>query len=511
MNKKALYLLIGLSFGTVSCSDNFLSLAPETQLNAVNFYKTETDFQQALTGVYQALRNHAGTSGWIMGEMRSDNTHYDYYAKDRGVTNLYREAVSNFLDDAQNTQTSPKYTGDFLGISRANNILDRIGSAAIPETVKNQITGEAKLLRAFFYFDLVQFYGGVPLHLSAVTNEEGAFFPRSTTDQVYTALVADAQDAIQRLAVPTFPQTGRATLGTAKMLLAKVYMVQKKYPEAETLLKDITKMGYSLQSDYAAIFDTKNKNNAESIFEVQYQQGNQSQQSSYIYSFIPRMGNTTVITGVNSNNLTLGGWNIPSQDLMEAYETGDKRLDASVGIAEGVLDSGGDFVPQAVKSVVDYRVPTGKTARRFVKKYLHAHSLPLNTDDNWPIYRYADALLLLAESLNEQNKPGEALPYLNQVRSRAGLPASTASAQATLRDAIAKERRVELAFENQRWLDLLRTGKAVSVMTAFGTRIKQEDSSVPANAYQITAERLLFPIPFTEIQRNTLLVQNQGY
>lgn len=138
--------------------------------------------------------------------------------------------------------------------------------------------------------------------------------------------------------------------------------------------------------------------------------------------------------------------------------------------------------------------------------------MPNNTDDNWPVYRYAEVLLFLAECLNEQGKPGEALPYLNQVRGpRTGLSAITETDQQLLRTIIARERRVELAFENKRWLDLVRTQNATEVMTAFGTAIKQKDPNVPARGYQLTASKLLFPIPLTEVQRNPAIAPTPGY
>ena len=285
----------------------------------------------------------------------------------------------------------------------------------------------------------------------------------------------------------------------------------KKYADASALSTDVTHMGYSLQTNYADAFDPAHKNNAESIFEVQYKQGPDGQQSDFIYNFVPIATNTSVITGTPGNAINSGGWNVPTQDLLNAYESDDKRLDASIAVAEGHVDATGYTVVEAVKSIVGYTTPPGKISKLFIKKYLHPHALPNNTDDDWPVYRYADALLLLAESLNEQHKPADALPYLNQVRQRAGLTASTETDEAALRDIIAHERRIELAFESHRWTDLLRTGKAISVMTDFGDAIKAIDHSVPANGYQVNEDRLLFPIPLTEIQRNPALTQNHGY
>jgi hypothetical protein len=288
-------------------------------------------------------------------------------------------------------------------------------------------------------------------------------------------------------------------------------MTRKKFAEAEPLLKDVTKMGYALLPNYADVFALQNKNSTESVLEVQFQMGDQDQQSQFIYWFMPKTKDAQPITGVTANTLLTGGWNVPTQDLLDAYEPGDKRKDASIAVAEGVPDSDGEFKAEAVKSIVNYQTPPGKIARLFVRKYLHAHGRGANTDDNWPLYRYADVLLLLAESLNEQGKVGEALPYLNLVRSRAGLTPAATGDQTALRAIIAHERRIELAFENHRWNDLVRTGQAITVMTAFGVKQKQLYNYLPANSYQVTQNRLVYPIPYSEMQLNKQLVQNDGY
>lgn len=292
-------------------------------------------------------------------------------------------------------------------------------------------------------------------------------------------------------------------------------MTLKRYADAETLLKTLSGMGYQLLPNYASVFSTANKNSRESIFEVQYLQGAQGgQQSNFIYLFLPRTASTAMITGVATNNTGIGGWNTPTQDLIDAYEPGDARKDASIGIAEGTYNASNIFTISANKSVENYTPAAGKIGVPYIKKYLNPHSTANNTNDNWPIYRYADALLLLAESLNEQHRPAEALPYLNQVRDRAfgvGVSPVTTTDEAELRDIIAHERRVELAFENHRWHDLVRTGKAIDVMNAHGAALKAAYNYLTADTYQVTQNRLLFPIPQSERELNRDLAQNDGY
>ena len=474
-----------------ACSKNFLDITPKTFVSSASFFQTESDFTQALNGAYSSLRN-LYSDAYVMGEMRSDNTHYYYKYNDRGPQNVGKEDVSGFVDNSINAYSANKYYNCYLGISRVNAILGRITGSAISSTVKDEITGEAKFLRAFFYFELVQYYGDVPLHLTEVTAEGQTALPRTVKADVYKQITTDVNDAITKLPT-TQTNKGRVTKGSAKTLLAYVYMTLKQYAQAQVQLTDVTGLGYSLLSDYASVFDTKNKNNKESIFEIQYQQGNQGQQSTWTYQFIPALADTKYITSITGNNQSFGGWNIPTDDLIATYENGDKRKDAS--IAMGYTDATGTFVTMP-----------------FVKKYLHTHSLFNNCDDDWMVYRYSDVLLLLAECLNEQSKATEALPYLNQVRNRAGLGNTTETNQAALRAIIAHERRVELAFENHRWLDLVRTGQAITVMNAFGAAMKlKHPDYLQARTYNVTDNLLIFPIPQNEITLNPALTQNPGY
>lgn len=256
------------------------------------------------------------------------------------------------------------------------------------------------------------------------------------------------------------------------MLLGNVYINLKKWSEAEAILKEVT--GYELLSDYHQVYETSNKNHKESIFEIQYKEGTEGYASFFFYTFLPQpisAEEITAITGIAESARTVEGYNIPTPDIIAAYEPGDLRKEASVG----TLIANGESCP-------------------YIKKYCHAHALSGNTNDNWPVYRYAETLLFLAEAANEQNKTGEALNYLNQVRQRAGLVYCTASGQSAIREAILKERRVELAFENKRWLDLVRSGNAESVMKAYGQRVKAN-----LQAYYFPQGYTVSPAAYTNI------------
>jgi tetratricopeptide (TPR) repeat protein len=477
-----------------SCKKDFLDIQPETTLTAPVFFKTQADFEQAINGAYAPLRtlyNNPGVGGgaWSLGELRSDNTTYVFNPANRGV--IQSEQIADFINDPTNTVAAAEYTNDYLIIARANQVLAPIDAADFDQAVRDNIKGQALFLRALSYFDLVQYFGRVPLHLTPATSREETALPLTSVDSIYAQIIADAQQAATLLPPKSTQEAGRATSGAAKTLLGNVYVVLKQYASAETVLKEVVNSGeYSLLSDYAAVFDPANKNNSESVFEVQYKEGSEGYASNFIYQFIPEPITAEELTAAFSSYgvtptgiqaLTTEGYNVPTPDIIAAYENGDKRKAASIG---NIIANGTTFP--------------------FIRKYLHPHAQANITNDNWPVYRYAEVLLLLAEALNEQGKSSEALPYLNMVRSRAGLSDITTTSQDELRNSIMHERRVELAFENKRWLDLVRTGEAVEVMTAYGAKVKANPQAYyypaglnpPPAAY--TNISLTFPLPASE-------------
>lgn len=518
MKKIVAIILVVFSLAQTSC-EKFLDETNPNNINLNNYFKTLNDYELAVNGAYAQLRGlYNNKSAWAMGEMRSDNAHYDYKSSDRAVATTNRNAIADFLDDKYNNQTPPKWNAAFNTISAANVIIDHIDDIKLDESNRNAFLGQAKFIRALAYFDLVRFYGGIPIYQRAPLTRDETYIPRASTQEVYDLIIADATDAAAKLAAPTFPQTGRVTKGAALTLLGDVYVTLKKYDLAEGVLKQVTAMGYSLFPKYSDAFELVNKNGRESVFEIQFNTAlavPQANTAASIYNFIPRMANTTVVTGINFNNVTNdGGYNTPTQDLIDAYESGDLRLNASIAIAEGTFNASDDFTATAVKPALNYTPPAGKVGRPFPKKFLHAHTIGGQTNDNWPVYRYAEVLLLLAESLNEQGKSAEALPYLNAVRERAFGEAAHNIAntdKTVLQTAILHERRVELAFENKRWLDLVRSGKAITVMTAFGVKQKAKHSYLESGSYNVTQDRLLFPVPNAEILLNDKLTQNPGY
>src|SRR5690554_5075461 len=166
--KKLIYLLITAPFLFLSCSESFLELVPESSITSGNFYQTEAQFNQALVGAYAAIRGAKGSvAAWTMGEMRSDNTHLEFNITNRGGGYVEREYTDFFLDNSQSNLIANKYNSCYVGIGRANEILGFMPGADLSPEVADGITGQAKFLRALFYFDLVRYFGGVPLYLNS--------------------------------------------------------------------------------------------------------------------------------------------------------------------------------------------------------------------------------------------------------------------------------------------------------------------------------------------------------
>lgn len=477
MKTKTRYIatcLLGLML--TGCQDSFLNLVPETALSSATFFKTEADFQQAVNGAYVPLRQMYNERAWVLEEMHSDNTYYarnTLYGAVDPTENVADFAVPTANGVTANDNVLVQYRLNYVIIARANQIISLIDGVDFAAESKGNLKGQAQFLRALAYFDLVRLFGKVPLHLTPVTGREDAASPLASTEEIYAQIEKDATEASKTLFNKAKQDPGRATSGAAKTLLANLYITQKKWAQAETLLKDIvTNDTYKLMPDYNEAFSytTANKNNQESIFEVQYMEGSAGYNGNQIYRFIPSPITATEIqplTGTsNPQPTSQESNNIPTPNLIRAYEAGDKRKDISIGTV-----------------VLSGSLRANKTYP-YIKKYARPHSLHNNTGQNWPVYRYAEVLLFLAEALNEQGKTGEAAPYLNQVRTRAGLAATTATTQATLREAIFKERRVELAFENKRWFDLTRTGRVKEIIGAYGAEVKANPAAYyfPAGA-----------------------------
>ncbi len=498
--KNKILILILLVVISVGCK-KFLTINPTTTLTENTFFKTAQDFQSAINGAYAPLRGIYNSNAWRVEEMHSDNTHYMRFPLYGAVDNDENLADFNIpvskgsttFNITSNTRVRDLYRGEYQVISRVNQILSLIDDADIDQDIKDNVKGQALFLRALSYFDLARLFGGVPLHLTPVSNRFEAALPITPVDSIFIQIESDAQEAIGLLPVKSVQELGRATKGAARTVLADAYINQRKWDLAEPILHDVIQGGeYQLIDDYADVFSesASNKNNAESVFEIQYKEGTDGYSNNFFIQFIPKpilVSEITPILGVtNPQAPDNEAFNIPTPDIINAYEPGDKRKDAS--IAWVTLST----------------APQVQTSFPYIKKYAKKHALYGNAGMDWPVYRYAEVLLMYAEVLNEQNKPGEAAHYLDEVRHRAGLKDSPASGQTEMRDAIFNERRVELAFENKRWFDIARTDRIQEIIVPFGQRLKAnpvdywypKGFNAPPNAFSVLDK--YFPLPADE-------------
>lgn len=491
-----------------SCGDSFLDKSDPARLNSGSFYQTEDHFKQAMNGVFHQLQLYvAGV--WQYTEFISDNTTLHYNQNDRGQGPGLEALEYWQFNTTTMEQIGPYnlYNGLYSYLSNINILLSKLQDANIDEKVKLSYEAQAKFMRAFYYFDLVQFFGDVILITEPITDPDRAWdYQRSSVADVFAQIDSDVKFAVETLPLASDlarADIGRPTKGAALTLQGRTFLVRKQYNDAIASFKQVLTMGYALLPDYATVFDPVSKNHAESIFDVQFQGGNDlGEHNGFLYNFYPRESYGAVIPFPNVNG---SGWNIPTLDIIGDYEPDDLRKDIS--LQEGY---------------VSVRTPGVWMPIPFINKYNHPHTIQGRADNNWPLMRYAEVLLSLAEAINEQNGPtGEAYGYLNDVRTRAGLDIVDNLSKEEFRVKVLHERRIELAFENHRWFDLKRTmspDELVTFLMDYGVR-EMTNPTTPTRAaspftsgdYVITKDKLLFPIPAREMRLNPELKQNPGY
>ncbi len=487
--KKIIYTTICFIalFAMNSCKKTYLNLEPVNNYSYYNFAQNESQIEQAVVGCYRKLVPIYSSHIWFFGDMLSDNTSFRYNPSDRG--GIETEKVEEFVGNANESQVVNMYRECYEAIGRSNYVLENLTNITFQsDSVKKIREGEALFFRAFHYFNLVRLYGDVPVVLKSVLEPDAQTatnYPRKPVATVYNdVIVPDVTTAINNLpqTVPA-AQKGRLTKDAARVLLAKVLMTQNKFADALTILNQV--IGYSLNPIYANNFNPATKNGIESIFEVQTLD---VASGGFTFSFMSQWtpwGTGTTIWPNGSNSR--GGLNQPTADLNAAYELTDNRKAVTVG------SSG-----------------TGAAAILFMRKFLYHNAATQSNPCNWPVYRWADVLLMQAECLNEASFPSAAaFTALNAVRTRAGLPSKSPTSpvpalqvlsQADMRLAIEKERRVEFAGEGHRWFDLLRTSRVVPVMTAHGAQEAMlKATTMNAGAY--SQIKTLIGIPFREIQQ----------
>ncbi|HEX2780385.1 MAG TPA: RagB/SusD family nutrient uptake outer membrane protein [Gemmatimonadaceae bacterium] len=471
----------------IASCDNFLDPKPNDVLAPENFYKSSSDAVAAVNGVYEATKWNHFLSFWYMTDVASD----DIWASPNFGSDGHRFDEYTF-NASEGTLAGP-WGGSYSAINRANAVIDHVPGITMDATLKARVLGEARYLRALAYFELVRFYGDVPLIEHEVKSLSGLNVSRTPQPQVYALIISDLQAAIPALpASYSGDDLGRVTSGAARTLLGKVYLNQKSYTAASTTLAPLITSGrYQLNAVWKDNFTIgKELTNPESIWEINYDGVADPGAGSVMNLFsLPSAypgGDAYGLMGV-------------TQSLVNLYPAGDQRGNHGTFMLRPYTDK--------LNRTVNWSVPNGAA----FDKYLDENSTQNMTarawaaqSNNWIISRFADVLLMYAEAVNEGGTPGtmSAVTALDSVRHRAGLPSVGVTAQAALRDSIRTERRREFVFEGNRWFDLQRWGTLDAAI-----RAKQAERGYAV----IGVPSIYYPIPQSELDINPNLTQNPGW
>ncbi len=517
---KIIYYIFLFSLISLAGCKKVTDLYPESNLNTGTYYSNYSEVKSALTGCYNGLQKPIFYE-WQLTELRSDNAKQGQ----PGSTS----SNNRDLSDLDMFQVAPSHAAStsywqttYTNIHNINVVLEKLGvvydpatgtinfnTISIPVTDgdRKQLAGEALFLRAYHYFNLVRLYGGVFLIHKSISPLEAKAINRASVADMYKLIEADLRSASASMSSLKFTQmaatdVGRATSWSAKAMLAKVLLTLNRKGEAIPILQDIKdNSGYSLLSGtgaYANVFSTTNEMNAEIIFAIRFKAGGLGLGNLIPNLFGPLSSGSAVIAGDGD------GLNYPTAEL-DTFSTGDTRKATNIGV-----------------------YGTGAAAKLYVKKFIPPQpSVNDDTENDWPVLRFADVLTMLAEA---QGYNQSSLDLINATRPRAGLAnftMATITNVAQFEKALSDERRLEFAFENQRWFDLVRFNTTLTTITAeqtmkdhFAKEYAKHYSQYTAPALtlaqlqaNVTRDHLLLPIPQREIDTNTSLVipQNPGY
>ena len=485
--KKLIYTLLALvSIVTLPSCEKFLSVDPPYAQDAENFFQTQEDFERALVGAYDLLQG-SFLSLWI-GEIASDNA----IAGGESVNDSKGlHDIDNMTHGGVNVELRNLFRWNYTGITRVNYILENQDNIDFPG--KAHILAEAKFLRAYYYFELVKFFGDVPLIIDKrIGIEEARSIARSPKAEVYAQIEADLIAAAAVLnATPA--QKGRATKGAAKSLLGKVYLYQNKFTEAAAILEEVIATGqYSLYQDYSQLFSVAAEGNPETIFDIEYS----GLEGGSYGCLICLEGNAAVgFQGIRQYSGPVYGdgnsYNLPTAELYAAFAPIDQRRAATV------LDIEAFIASQPNPASITYAIGAGGHTGYYNNKYIKKQGeigLPdndLTSPVNYRVLRYADVLLMAAEANYQIGNASRATQLVNQIRQRAGIPGASVNSI----EKVYLERRLELSGEGHRFFDLVRTGQAAQYITGF-----------------VSGKHELFPIPQVEIDlAGGNWTQNPGY
>ena len=488
---------------SLSSCKKFLEEDPKSFLAPTNYYKTPQDALSALVGAYDALGNNSSTY------TARPIAYLTWFCSDEALPPILapQKQLDNFTYGADHADIGNLWNQIYDAIGRANTVLEKVPPIAMDNAQKEQILAEARFLRGYHYFNLVRLWGKVPVVTKPITVIDDALIAQSSLAEVYTQIISDLESAAAVL--PNTIENGRAAKGAALGILSKVYLTRASSEAAQTddykkcadLAKQVIDLGpYRLMTDYQKAIGGEDEFNPESIFEWQADRvllavGEQSVFGQFtlprdIVGLVPEAGQT-------------GESNIASEvGFFNKYNNLDYRKESTF-ITQGTNRQGNVVTWQ------QFTYPFPAPAWKFVNKNAttrNAYAFSANI----VILRLADLYLARAEALNEIGGPTtDAYTMINAIRARARARngASSSAFPADLsgvnkdqfRDAVIEERAIELGFEGQRWFDLVRTKRFVSVMKAAHPE------------YPVEAKHNLFPIPANEIRLNTKLIQNPGW
>ena len=471
-----------------SCNDE-LDVRPESFISSDSFYNNKEEVNLAVIAIYNSLYEMMDLE-WNVTELRSDNT---FFRPDGTPdSDIDRFTLDRFTLTPTNRFVSGYYRACYSTIALSNRVLENL-DAVEDSLARNQFEGEARFLRAHAYFNLVRLYGPLVIVDKSVSGDEVLKLDRSPENEVYDFIIEDLEIAKENLPEAfEESQTGRATKWAAQGILAKVFLTLKDYQSAKTELQDIINEGpFELLGNYEDIFDVDNEYNSEIIFAVRYQSGSVGLGAPFANYFAPLQTGDLIVKGDGRS------YNVPTNSISEAYPGDGERKGASM--ADFWLNSNEE--PEYDK---------------FITKYNSNFNVYNDAGNDWPILRYADIILMMSKVSLETEGISQSLELVNKVRERADATPYTAediNSSFEMKLAIEKERRLEFAFENQRWFDLVRTNRAVTVMNQhFANEFIYNDPQSPEKGAEAIQEwQLLLPIPQYEIDLNPNIAQNIGY
>ncbi len=514
MKYKIIFIaLVSISF--IACKKT-IDILPQSNLTSASFYSNFAEVSAALTGCYNGMQTPLITE-WQFTELRSDNTKQGV----PGSTNSNNRDISDldmFIPSTTHQALADYWSNTYNNIRNINTLLQKLNVtydpaagtinfgasvAAVTDSERKQIAGEALTIRAYHYFKMVRLFGGVFLVHKPLSFAESKTTNRSTVADMYKFIEADLRTAAASLKNQTYAQQasvdrGRMTIWAAKSMLAKVLLTQNKKAEAIPLLQDvISNSNHNVLASYSSVFSITNEMNSEIIMAVRFKAGNLGLGSPFGNDFGPLGTGSAVINGDGD------GLNYPTSEI-DTLTNGNTRKPVLIGV-----------------------FTQGNSVKLYIKKYLNPVGTKDDGESDWPIIRFPDVQMMLAEA---QGYSQASLDLINAVRPRAGealLTTSNTPTVAAFERALSRERRLEFAFENQRWFDIVRFGttlttvNAIDIMKAhfayeYFSHYRLYIPPTPTLAElqsNVTPERLLLPIPQREIDTNTQLVitQNPGY